>query len=352
MRTIYIVTGAAGHLGSTIVRLLSSAGAQVRALVMPSEAQKPLRGVTYFTGDVCKPDSLRPLFEGLSGMDVRVIHAAGIVDISGEMSERMRAVNVGGTKNMLALCREYGAARMAYISSVHALPERKDKGVMREIDRFSPDAVEGGYAKTKAEATQAVLDAAAQGQDVVVVHPSGIIGPYDDAGNHLVQMLRDYLRGKLPACVRGGYDFVDVRDVAAGCIRAALYGRSGECYILSNRHYEVCDVLRFARESGGGRRLPVLPMWLARAAAPLLGWVARMRRQRPLYTLYSLYALSSNDRFDHDKATRELNYRPRDLRSTIRDTVRYLRTRDARAVRARGIRLPRPVLFSSKRTPC
>ena len=343
----YIVTGAAGHLGGTIVRLLSAAGAQVRALVLPGEAQRPLRGVTYCVGDVRDADSLRPLFEGLAGADVYAIHAAGIVDISGAMSERMREVNVGGTKNMLALCREYGVRRMVYVSSVHALPERMDMGVTREARSFSPDAVEGGYAKTKAEATQAALDAAAQGQDVVVVHPSGIIGPYDDAGNHMVQMLRDYLRGKLPACVRGGYDFVDVRDVAMGCVRAAMQGRSGECYILSNRHYEVRDILRLARASGGGRLLPVLPMWMARAAAPMLSWFARLRRQRPLYTGYSLYALSSNDRFNHDKATSELNYRPRDLRNTIRDTVRYLRAREPK----RSRRALRSALFP-RRNPC
>ena len=58
----YIVTGAAGHLGGTIVRLLSAAGAQVRALVLPGEAQRPLHGVTYFAGDVRDADSLRPLF--------------------------------------------------------------------------------------------------------------------------------------------------------------------------------------------------------------------------------------------------------------------------------------------------
>ena len=69
----------------------------------------------------------------------------------------------------------------------------------------------GGYAKTKAEATRAVLKAAEEGLDVVVVHPSGILGPYDRSGNHLVQMVSEYLRGTLPACVKGGYDFVDVR---------------------------------------------------------------------------------------------------------------------------------------------
>lgn len=335
MRARYIVTGAAGHLGGTLVRLLSRAGVEVYALALPSERTHALRGVRWFTGDVLDPESLRPLFEGCEQRETYLIHAAGIVDISGMLTERMRAVNVEGTRNVLNLCLEYPIKRMVYISSVHALPEREDMGVVREARRFSPEWVTGGYAKTKAEATQAVLDAAAAGLDAVVVHPSGIIGPYDENGNHLVQLLRDYLTGKLPACVRGGYDFVDVRDVAAGCIRAAQCGRKGECYILSNRHYEVREVLRLAREAGGGRRVPVLPMWLARAAAPLLSWVAKLRRQRPLYTRYSLYALSSNDRFAHEKATRELNYRPRDLRRTVRDTVRYLKAQQSAAVAKR-----------------
>ena len=350
MRTTYIVTGAAGHLGGTIVRLLSRAGAEARALSLPGERQRALRGVRWFCGDVCDVESLRPLFSDLADRDVYVVHAAGVVDISGELTRRMQTVNVEGTKNILRLCREYAVRRLVYVSSVHALPEREDMGVMREVRSFSPDRVTGGYAKTKAEATQAVLDAAADGLDAVVVHPSGILGPYDDAGNHLVQVLRDYLRGKLPACVRGGYDLVDVRDVASGCIRAALHGRSGECYILSNRHYEVSDMLKLAREAGGGRKLPVLPMWMAEAAVPLLGLVAKLRRQRPLYTRYSLYALKSNDRFDHDKATAELNYRPRDLRATIRDTVRYLKARQTPTVRVRAGERLRALLKLPKRS--
>ena len=97
----------------------------------------------------------------------------------------------------------------------------------------------GAYAKTKAEATQAVLDAARRGLNAVVVHPSGIIGPYNRSSNHIVQPIDMDISGKLPAGVVGGYDFVDVRDVAKGCLKAAEQGRSGECYILSNRYFTV-----------------------------------------------------------------------------------------------------------------
>ncbi len=324
MEKTYLVTGACGHLGGTLVRLLERTGAQVRGLRLPEEQARDRAHVTYYPGDVQDRDSLRPLFRGLAGREVVVFHTAAIVDISGEVTPQMRDVNVNGTKNILALCREYGVKRLVYVSSVHAIPEKDGYAVLREVDSFSPQQVTGGYAKTKAEATQAVLDAAAQGLDAVVVHPSGILGPFDGTGNHLVQLVKEYAGGKLPACVKGGYDFVDVRDVAAGCLAAAEKGRSGQCYILSNRHYEVQEVLAMAKTLCHGRRLPVLPMWMAQAAEPLLGWVAKVKKQRPLYTKYSLYTLRSNDRFDHGKATAELGYRPRDLRQTVRDTLRWL----------------------------
>ena len=327
--TLYIVTGAAGHLGSTILRKLRRAGAAVRGLLLPGE-QPPIPAregdgrLAYVRGDVRDKASLRPLFEGTENRRVVVLHTAGIIDIADEVTPAMAAVNVGGTENIIALCRQQRDCRLVYVSSVHAIPEKGAMQVTEEVEHFSPDEVVGGYAKTKAAATQAVMDAARAGLDAVVVHPSGILGPYDSSRNHLVQLVSDYLRGKLPACVNGGYDFVDVRDVADGCLAAAERGRSGECYILSNRHYEVKDVLGMVKKLEGGRRLPVLPMWMARAAAPLIGWVARRRKQRPLYTRYSLYTLRSNDRFSHDKATRELGYHPRDLYQTIADTIAWM----------------------------
>lgn len=220
MKKIYIVTGANGHLGGTLVRMLSKRGEAVRGLVLPGEAPQPFPHVRYYTGDVRDADSMRPLFADAEDAELLVLHTAGLVDIADAVSDRLYDVNVNGTKNMLALCREYGVRRLVYVSSVHAIPEEKSPAVLKEVASFSPERVTGGYAKTKAEATQAVLDAVQAGLDAVVVHPSGIIGPFDTAGNHLVQLVRDYLRGALPACVRGGYDFVDVRDVAAGCLLA------------------------------------------------------------------------------------------------------------------------------------
>lgn len=345
MKDIVVVTGANGHLGNTIIRMLLKTPVEIRGLVFTGEgsragsslenvkdllsAKDAAATLKYYAGDVRKTDTMRPLFERAPDQALYVIHAAGIVDISEHVSPLLYDTNVNGAKNVIALCKEYGAARLTYVSSVHAIPEGERLSVIAEVDRFSPDYVVGGYAKTKAEASQAVLDAAHGGLNAVIVHPSGILGPFDHSGNHLVQMVTDYLQGRLPACVKGGYDFVDVRDVAAGCLAAQGKGKSGECYILSNRHYELKDVLEMVARIAQLRRLPVLPMWLARAAAPLMQAVARRQHKRPLYTAYSLHTVQSNDRFSHDKATAELGYRPRDLRETMRDTVLYFRDETA-----------------------
>lgn len=334
MKRIYLVTGANGHLGTALIRLLEKQGSTVRGLILPGEKAEDTQSVRYYHGDVRDRESLLPLFEGTEGMEVFVIHTAGIVDLSEGVSKTLYDVNVTGTKIVARLCLEKKVRRMVYVSSVHAIPEKDALGVMTEVSEFSADQVTGGYAKTKAEATRAVLEAVKEGLDAVVVHPSGILGPYDAAGNHLVQMVEEYMKGKLPACVRGGYDFVDVRDVAEGCLLAAEKGTAGECYILSNRHYEVKEVLEMVKQEAGGRRLPVLPIWMTRLAAPFLLLHARRKKERPLYTRYTLYTLTSNDKFSHDKATSKLGYRPRDLRQTVRDTVLWLKRKMASTKRA------------------
>ena len=327
MSVRYLITGAAGHLGGTIVRFLRRQGERVRALVLPGDPAAKLLppGVEIVEGNVCDA-SAADLFSGeLPEEKTVVIHAAGIVSIASHEDPRVRAVNAGGTQNVLALCRQYGVQKLVHVSSVHAIPELPGGEEIREVSHFSPDEVNGLYAKTKAEATQAVLDAAAQGLNASVVHPSGILGPYDPGHGHLTQLVIDYCRGGLTACVRGGYDFCDVRDVAHGILSCCQSGRSGECYILSGRYCEIPEVLEELHEITGRKAVKtILPRWFAGAAAPLAEAYYRLRRQPPLYTRYSLATLHSNAAFSHEKADRELGYRVTPLRVTLQDTVRWL----------------------------
>ncbi len=321
----YIITGATGHLGSTILRLLQNTDCGVCALILPGE-QPVVEGenIRYVRGDVCRPETLEALFAPGDARDTAVIHTAGIISISRWDDQRMYAVNVEGTRNMLQVSREKTVGRGVYVSSVHAIPELPVGELMGEVERFCADAVDGGYAKTKALASQLVLDYAADGLPATVVHPSGIIGPYDDGHNHLVQLVRDYMEGRLGVCVKGGYDFADVRDVARGCLLAAEKGRAGQCYILSGQYLSVRELLTRVGELVGKKPPRMVPMALARLAAPLIERWARRRGTRPLYTRDSLYVLTSNSSFSCRKAKTELGYCPGSIDDTIRDMVRWL----------------------------
>lgn len=326
MKNCYIVTGAAGHLGGTILRLLQSReGCTVLGLLRPGE-MPVVKGsnIYYICGDVCQPETLKPLFADSSKRKLIVIHAAGLISIADKVSPAVWEVNVTGTANMIELAKRYCVNRFVYVSSVHAIQESSAGDIIQETNHFSPDLVVGGYAKTKAAASRLVMNASGQGLPAVIVHPSGIIGPYDMGHNHLNQLIVDYLRGRLPVCVNGGYDFVDVRDAAQGCLLAADHGRLGQCYILNGQYLPIYELLARAGQYGNRKPPKRIPMPLANLAAPVIEAIARLQNRRPLYTRYSLYTLSSNSRFSRKQAENDLGYQPRRIENTIQDTVQWL----------------------------
>ncbi len=329
MNRIVLITGANGHLGRNLIKLLTAQGTRVRALVLPGEKAPMLteNNIEVVRGDVTDPGSLHPLFAGLENREAVVIHAAAIIDISSKVTQRAHRVNVDGTKNMVALALEHGVHRFIHISSVHAIPVPAGRRTIVETKAFSPDTVSGSYAQTKAEASAFVMQQIEEnGLPAIILHPSGIAGPLDSGTNNIVAALKGYLNGRIPACPRGGYDIVDVRDVAAACVSAIDNGRVGETYILSGRHYEFSELFAMLREVTGKKkkRCPVIPIWMARLAAPVLEYSAKRKKQPPLITPYSLEALSSNDNFSHQKASRELGFWPRDIYETLQDTVAWL----------------------------
>lgn len=127
------------------------------------------------------------------------------------------------------------------------------------------------------------------------------------------------------ACVKGGYNFVDVRDVADGIISACDKNNRGECYILSNKYITIKELTDFICDFEGRKRIKiVLPLWLAKLVAPICELYYNIKKQTPLFTKYSLYTLSSNSNFSKEKAKRELNYKNRDMKDTIKDTIKWL----------------------------
>lgn len=325
----FLVTGAAGNLGSHIVKLLDGQGARVRALALPGDAQArrlPKR-VEVVYGDVTSPEDVARFLGDDPDEELRVIHAAGIVTIYKEYNERIYQINVGGTRNVVEACVRRGVKKLVYVSSVHAIVPLPNGERMSEPERFEPEKIDGFYGKTKAEASQIVNDAyRTSGLNTSIVFPSGLCGPGDYGIGHVTRLVLDCLRGRLPAGVKGAYDFSDVRDVAAGVVAAARLAGAGQNYILGNRCVTVREVLDSTRSRTGCREVRVmLPMWLAKLGAPLCEAYYRLRGRTPLFTRYSLEVLGSNANFASDKAMRELGYKPRPFADTVADTARWLR---------------------------
>lgn len=325
MENIYLVTGAAGHLGSVVTAQLIQSGKAVRALVLPKEEHLP-ENAEIFYGDVSDVNSIKPFFENLKGRDPIVIHCAGIVSIATNVNSDVYNVNVTGTKNIVDLCILYDVSKLIYVSSVHAIPEQPEGVVITETTDFDPEKVVGAYAKTKAEATAYVMEAAKQGLNVSYVHPSGITGPYDYGKGHLTTLVIDYYNHRLTSGVNGGYDFVDVRDVAKGIIATCDKGRKGEGYILSNKYFTMQQILFMLHEITGKKEIRnILPLWFLKGTARLAELYYKILRQPPLFTSYSIYTLNTNAHFSHEKATKELGYETRDMKETLTDTVNWLK---------------------------
>lgn len=319
-----VVTGGTGHVGNVLVRELVRRGERVRAVVPAGEDRLPIAGldVEVLSGDVRDAESLARAFAGTD----TVFHLAGIVTISSGKRALLDAVNVRGTRNVVAACLAAGVRRLVYTSSVHALVEPPSGTPVCETADFAPDRLLGDYAQSKARASSEVLAGVRRGLDAVLVFPSGIIGPHDHKGSEMGELIRDIARGRLGAYVDGAYDFVDVRDVVQGLLLAAAKGRAGEGYILSGERITVRALIALAGEVAGVRpRARRLPFWLARVAAIFAPLYYRLRRRKPRFTSYSLKVLLSNCLMDRGKAERELGYSPRPLRQAIAETIAWLR---------------------------
>jgi dihydroflavonol-4-reductase len=309
------VTGATGHVGANLVRTLVAAGHQVRALVHGSN-RRGLDGVAaeVVEGDVLDAASLRRAFDGCE----RVFHLAARISILPGDEEKVRAVNVDGTQNVVESCLATKVRRLVHFSSIHALSPLPRDVAIDETRALTSSPHMPPYDRSKAAAEEKVRAGIARGLDAVVVNPTAILGPFDYGPSRMGQVLLDLYHQRLPALVDGGFDWVDVRDVVAGALAAADGAPSGERYLLSGERRTVAELAGLVGEITGVRppRL-VSPMWLARVGAPFATAAARIVGKEPLYTRHSLHALRNHQLVSHAKATRDLGYRPRPLVETL-----------------------------------
>ncbi len=315
-----VVTGAAGHAGANLVRALLAQGRPTRALVHVDRQAVEGLDVEVIAGDIRELESLMNAFKGA---DV-VYHLAAHISILEDEWPLLESINVIGTQNVVEACLRCGIRRLIHFSSIHTMTQAltdiplDESRPLVESRRYPP------YDRSKAAAEKEVRQGIEKGLDAIIISPTGMIGPYDYKPSHFGEALLRLANGKLPALVSGGFDWVDVRDVIQGAMRAEERAPTGAKYILSGHWISLRDVaVLVAQITGVPAPGFICPMWLARIGAPFISAFDRLAGRRPLYTSASLQALRGNRNISHQKATRELDYHPRPFRETLIDTLSW-----------------------------
>lgn len=321
-RGVNFVTGASGHLGANLVRALLARGEEVRVLYRPGSDNRAVEGlpIERVPGDLTDAKGLAEAMEGCA----RVYHCAAFVSIRNRDRRRLFDVNVLGTRHVLEAARRVGAAKVVHCSSFGAMG-RNPAGASNERWVIDPLEVEMDYERAKAFAELEVLRAAVRGQNVTIVNPSGIIGPWDYKPSMVGKTMLDFLAGKLRLYITGGFDFVPVYDVVQGHILAMERGRAGERYLLSGETATLEEIIGWW-SGWTGRGMPVqIPGRPIELVAGLKDWVeSRWFPNRiPRFNRSSIRLLRSGKRGDNTKARTELGLEPTAIRDAFRAQMQW-----------------------------
>jgi len=324
---VKVVTGGAGYVGTNLVAALRAQHQDVRVADLGEPVTGLRLGAAWMRGDVRDGEYLRRAFDGAD----LVYHLASVISVAGGLRGRVASVNTVGARAVAEAALSAGVRRLVHCSSVHAY----DLAAAAVIDESSPRATGRhlpAYDRSKAVGEAEVYSAVDRGLDAVVLNPTGIIGPVDEAPSRMGAVMLALWRHRLPAMVVGGFDWVDVRDVVAGMQAAAERGRAGQNYILPGHRRSVSELARLAEAFSGipvTRR--VAPSWSASLCAPL-GTIATRATGYPLLpTRDGLHALRAFPHVNGTKAARELGYRPRPIEQTVADLYAYFRQTGALA---------------------
>lgn len=319
------VTGASGHMGANLVRQLVAQGFRTRALYRSPNHLNALEGIDAEIArvDVTELECLEAAFAGIEA----VFHLAGVISIDGDPDGSVMRTNVLGTRNVARACMTCGVRKLIHFSSIHALKIRRGDGV---VDEEHPEADQTCflYDHSKALGEQEIRAAVQDGLDAMILNPTGIMGPNDFQPSHAGQMLRDLFEGKMRILVRGGFDWVDVRDVSQAAIKAVSRRRSGHRYILSG-HWVDFSTLSQICNAVTGRNVSrlAIPIGLARAALPASRLFDTLTGRAPLFTEESLHIIQhSSAKITSAKAQRELGFIARPIEETVRDTLTWMRS--------------------------
>jgi dihydroflavonol-4-reductase len=321
-----LVTGASGFLGWHVARLLLDRGYPVRALVRPASRVDGLN-VETIAGDLRDPASLDRAAAGCG----LVFHVAADYRLWAKDPAELYRSNVDGTRNILTAARNAGVERVVYTSTVGCIGVPHG-GIGDETTPVSLDDMAGDYKRSKFLAEQVALEFARDGFPVVIVNPTAPIGDHDVKPTPTGKIVLDFLNGDMPAFIDTGLNVVDVRDTAEGHLLACERGRPGERYVLGSENLTLAQILQ-KLAAITGRKAPTvrLPYAVAYCAGMCSTAWAGLTGTPPRVPIEGVRMARKKMWVTHEKAGRELGFRPGPAETALRRAVEWFQKGRAQA---------------------
>lgn len=316
------ITGGNGHIGNAIIEELLSRNYTIKALVHSKSNFLESRNIETVKGSLHDENSLKQL---MSGCDY-LIHCAAIISINGDKNQQVHRINVEGLENVLKVAAKSNLKRVVHLSSVHAYDHLPIDQPLNETRNFVSDQAYA-YDKSKRDGQLIARKYFEQGLPVIVVNPTCVFGPPNFARCKQNNAFVSMEKRRIPFVFKGGYDWVDVRDIANSVCNALTQGEPGESYILGGKYYTLKDLSRVVAKVSG-KRIPCfeIPISLVKSFLPVIGTYYKIRKQDPSVTKESIEILEfGNKHIESEKARIHLGHHSRPIEETMKDLLTWHR---------------------------
>ena len=340
-----LVTGANGHVGNNICRMLVERGERVRAMIRANASEEPLRGLDLeiVRGDILDQDSTSRAVEGCG----RVYHtAAGFIMWSQDPERDIIRPSVDGTRHVMEAAAKAGVEKVMYTSTTGTMGFSKTPDRSIDETHFNTDP-HTHYVRGKIAAEKEAFGIAKRTKlPITSIHPGLILGPRFYKLSESVRQVADFLNQGAPVYFEGGFGVVDVDDVARGALLAMDKGRDGERYIVSGENVTVKQLFELCADLTG-LKAPTMkaPLPILRMLAAGMELAAKITGKRPQLDRSQVDEFAGNyGYFDSSKAQRELGYTYISARDTLRRTIAWLIDRGFVVEKRQRVLQPHPSL--------
>ena len=313
------ITGASGHVGTNLCRMLIQEGHQLKALVYQDLTGIEHLPMEFIRGDVTREEDLVLLCRNCEV----VIHLAAYISLR-KKDKDCRRINSDGCVNLVKAAKKTGIRKIIHFSSIHAFHQEPFDETLNENRRLCLNSPIS-YNQSKAWGQKYMLESSTPDLEIIVLNPTAIIGPVDYTPSFFGHALLRFYRGQNAGIIPGGYNWVDVRDVCQATINALEFGNGGSSYLISGSWQSLKRVVNEIWKLGGHAppRLEI-PIFLAQIGTPFLNIHSYISKRPPLFTYVALDTIKNSHRdISYEKARQVLKYNPRPFDVTLYDTIKW-----------------------------